>query len=272
MVENKKIFFIGFLAVLYLFSLAAHGADTRAIKAISTVIVNDADWPPFNLRGEGLDKPGIMKEIAQSCFTRMGVHAEYRALPIERMQSEIQQGLLDINFFSYKKEREDFVLFSAEPAFRTGYRPIVLKGSGVSIKQLSDFDRYRLGHTIGLRYSNDFHEYIKQRKQKRTLDETGTVESNLKKLLAKRIDIFVADYSSLLYLADKSRVRDQIEVVDYEVQEADYFLALSKKSPRVADKKAFTVEFDRCLKELKANGSYCTIFARYGLPCPARKS
>jgi polar amino acid transport system substrate-binding protein len=268
MIKTKKWNLFLLITVFCLINRTGYASIGKiAIK----VSINDADWPPFNLRGDGLDQPGIMKEIGNICFKSMGVEVEYRALPIERMQTEIQQGTLDINFFSYKKEREAFVDFSSEPAFRSGYRPIALRGSGITIKRLSDFDPHRLGHTIGFRYSNEFLEYILHRKKKRNLDEATTVESNLKKLLAKRIDIFVAEYNSLLYLAEMMKVRDKIEVLDYQVQEADYFLALSKKSPRVIDREAFTKSFDRCLKDLKASGRYCETLERYGLPCTAHK-
>lgn len=230
--------------------------------------INDATWPPYFYQDRKIgDKPGIAKDILDICLTRMKRKYEYVQLPIERMQNLMQSGEIDINFFSYKKERESFVTFGKELAFINGYHPIVRKDSSITIASLADFDRYKLGHTIGLRYGPEFWDYIQKRKEKDDLDETPSIESNLKKLLAGRIDVFVADASSILILAAEQGVVDRIKILDFPIHQGLYYLSLSKKSPRISQPQAFVRAFDQCLADLKKDGRYCKIFQSYQLPC-----
>lgn len=230
--------------------------------------INDATWPPYFYqdRPSG-SKPGIAKEILDICLNRMKRKYEYVQLPIERMQNLMQSGEIDINFFSYKKERESFVTFGKELAYINGYHPVVRKDSSVTISSLADFDRYKLGHTIGLRYSPEFWDYIQKRKTKDDLDETPSNESNIKKLLAGRIDVFVADSSSILTLAADLGVAERLKILDFPIHHGLYYLSLSKKSPRIHQPQAFIQAFDQCLADLKKDGSYCKIFQTYQLPC-----
>ncbi len=251
-----------YFLILLLFAAPYAIADEPVIR------INDATWPPYFYQDrQSGNKPGIAKDILAICLSRMNRKYEYVQLPIERMQNLMQSGELDINFFSYKKERESFVLFGKELAFITGYRPVVRMDSTITIQSLSDFDKYKLGHTIGFRYSPEFWDYIQKRKKKDDLDETPSIESNIRKLLAGRIDIFVADFSSILTLAADLGLSDRIKILDFPIQDGHYFLSLSKKSPRVSQQKAFVQSFDRCLADLKKDGSYCKIFETYQLPC-----
>jgi ABC-type amino acid transport substrate-binding protein len=248
--------------------LLGSGLAFGAAAPQPTIRINDATWPPYFYqdRAPG-QKAGIAKDIIQICLPRMKRNFEYRQLPIERMQNLMQSGEIDINFYSYKKERESFVTFGKELAFSTEYLPVVRKDADITIRSLADFDRYKLGHTIGLRYGPEFWDYIQKRKRQNDLDETSSNESNLKKLLAGRIDVFVADAASIRTLAADLGLQDRIKVLDFRVYEGAYYLSLSKKSPRVGDHKAFAQEFDHCLADLKKDGTYCRIFETYQLPC-----
>jgi polar amino acid transport system substrate-binding protein len=250
------------LWLLFLFMTPSLRADEAPIR------INDAAWPPYFYQDRPAGgKPGIAKDILDFCLTRMKRKYEYVQLPIERMQNLMQSGEIDINFFSYKKERESFVTFGKELAFITGYHPVVRKDSSITITSLADFDKYKLGHTIGLRYAPEFWDYIQKRKKNDDLDETPSIESNIKKLLAGRIDVFVADSSSILILAAELGIADRLKILDYPIHQGLYYLSLSKKTPRIRQPLAFVQSFDQCLADLKKDGSYCKIFQAYQLPC-----
>ncbi|MDQ3234557.1 MAG: transporter substrate-binding domain-containing protein [Pseudobdellovibrionaceae bacterium] len=103
--------------------------------------INDATWPPYFYQDRPLgSKAGIAKDIIDICLGKMKRKYEYVQLPIERMQHLMQSGEIDINFFSYKKERETFVIFGKELAFASGYRPVVKKDSRITIRSIADFD------------------------------------------------------------------------------------------------------------------------------------
>ncbi|MFO1188091.1 MAG: hypothetical protein U1E97_00490 [Alphaproteobacteria bacterium] len=56
---------------------------------------------------------------------------------------------------------------------------------------------------------------------------------------------------------------DSLKVIEFDVQRADYFVTVSRASPRVGDKAAFVASVDDCIREIKADGRYESILARY---------
>jgi polar amino acid transport system substrate-binding protein len=149
----------------------------------------------------------------------------------------------------------------------SSYRPIVRADSDITIKNISDFDQYRLGHTIGLRYSKEFYDYILKRKAAQKLDESSKEEFNIRKLDAKRIDIFVSTGSTVLYVARRIGLIDKIKILDFDIQKADYFIALSKNSPRIPDRVALINHLEECIQGLRKTDEICGLYQKYDQPC-----
>ncbi len=231
------------------------------------IVINDPEWPPYFFAGRSDHPPGLMKEIFTQCFTRLQIPFEFKHQPIERMQVGMEQGTLDINLFSYKKEREKVVQFGKEVMLTSRYVPIVRADSNYSIKSINDFEPYRLGHTIGLRYSKEFYDYIQKRKAAQKLDESSKEEFNIRKLDAKRIDIFVSTDSTILYVAKRIGLIDKIKLMDFEIQKADYFIAVSKNSPRIPDRTTFITQVEECIRGMRKSGEACSLYQKYEQPC-----
>lgn len=59
----------------------------------------------------------------------------------------------------------------------------------------------------------------------------------------------------------------KIEVLhpsNYDIRTSNYFVTVSKASPRIADKKAFIEQLDDCLRGIKKDGRYAEIVGKYG--------
>ncbi|WP_234996083.1 substrate-binding periplasmic protein [Pseudobacteriovorax antillogorgiicola] len=252
-----------FCSVLAILGFSSFTQPLHASK--QPIIINDSKWPPFFYGVTELK--GLGKEVLHSCLDNMGIPHKFKFHPIKRMRVMMEKGLIDINIYSHKKSREKFLYYGQEPLFVSSYNPIVLKGSGIKINKISDFDKHRLGHQIGLRYSIEYHDYIKKRQKDRSLDEANSIESNLRKLLQKRIDVFVATKSSALLVAKEMGMQDKIEALDYAVQLSKYYVALSRKTSRVTNPKEFLKKVDSCIKNKKNNKEYCKITSKYSLPC-----
>ncbi|WP_141734421.1 substrate-binding periplasmic protein [Oligoflexus tunisiensis] len=260
-----KVLALAFTGLMAFTSLAAAASGIK-----EPVIINDPEWPPYFFAGRPDNPPGMMKEVLTQCFTRLQIPFEFKFQPIERMQVGIEQGTVDINIFSYKEEREKVVDFGKDVMYTSGYRPVIRADSNITIKGIPDFEPYRLGHTIGLRYSKEFYDYILKRKAARRLDESSKEEFNIRKLVAKRIDIFVSTDSTTLYVARRIGLIDKIKLLDYYIQKADYFIAISKKSPRIPDRKVFIGQLEGCIRDLRKSGEICGIYEKYDQPCPAK--
>jgi polar amino acid transport system substrate-binding protein len=238
---------LAFTGLLALSGFAA-GQDKQ-----QPIVINDPEWPPYFFGGRPEHPPGLMKELLSQCLTQMQMPFEFKFQPIERMQVGMEQGTLDINIFSYKKEREKILDFGKEVMLTSRYIPIIRADSGITIKKISDFDQYRLGHTIGLRYSKEFYDYILKRKAANSLDE--------------RIDVFVSTDSTVLWVAKQIGLLNRIKLIDYDIQKADYFISVSRKSPRIPDRKAFIHSLEECIRGMRKSSEICSLYKKYEQPC-----
>ena len=249
--------------------LAALGSKTLYADGIvaSPIIVNDPDWPPFFYGGKNQDKPGFVKELLSSCLQKNSWQYVFKFHPIKRMRLNMEQGNIDINMYSYKQSRESFVHYGKEKVFTSAYVPFVRSDSQVKIEKIKDFDGLKLGHQLGLRYSDEFFAYIEQRRKNGALDPAPSPVSNLRKLVNHRIDVFVGSRAATLSRAKELGLADKVKPLGFTVRESDYFMALSKKSPRVKQSQDFLERMDQCIRKAKKAGEYCAIAEKYSVSC-----
>lgn len=258
---------LALLPVFFLLSLNSW-AVARGMIPRAPIEINFPDFPPYYFKDSQGRRTGVTTDTLTHCLNQINRPFVFVDLPIERMQVGMQEGFIDIHTYSYNKARESFVDFGHEALFRTEYRPFVRADSSISINRLADFDKLRLGHIIGLRYSSEFMDYIEERRKKRTLDEAANTEQNFRKLLAGRIDTFVNAVEPAMYTAHSLGFSHKIKVLDWVAHDGLYFTAVSKNSRHIPDRTVFLQELDACLQEMKKTGAFCSIYQRYGLKCP----
>ncbi len=235
------------------------GEKTRVLN------VNESDWPPYFFAGKPDLPQGFGKELLTLVIPETGYSCRFAFYPVKRMYAYLENGKLDISIFSYKKSRESFVTFGKEPLFTSGYRPIVLANSQITINSLKDFDSLRVGHLAGLKYSRSFLEYIEKREQDNTLITTTLGTSCLRMLLAGMIDIFVDSSDTVLWRAKEMDALDSIKVLDFDIQTKAYFVVVSNQSKVIADRPAFLNQLDQSIQRAKADGRFGALAKRYGI-------
>ncbi len=263
----KTFIFLKVLHLLLIFSSSSGSATETNPPVTEPIIINDPEWPPYFFAGQTHEEPGLMKELLSHCLDQLKIPYRFKYQPIERMQVGFEQGTVDMNIFSYKPEREKIMDFGKLPILVSSYYPIVRQDSTIKIKKIGDFDPLKLGHTIGLRYSKEFYEYIQARKAAKNLDESSKEEFNLRKLDAGRIDIFVSTDTTSRYVAERIGLLDRIKILPFKIQSADYFIALSKASPRIADRPSLIKNLEGCYQKMKKSGEFCQLEKKYHLSC-----
>ena len=258
----KYIWILGFIA-LSLFPFWISGPVGAGENTVLRIIEND--WPPYYFKSKSEHLPGFAREILGHCIPQLGFQPEFTFYPVKRMYAYLEKGELDIALFSYRKSREDLVYFGQEPLFVSGYRPVVRAGSHIRVQSLSDFDALKIGHLAGLKYSKDFYSYIEKRRDAGTLVTSITGDSCMRMLIEGMIDIFVDTENTVKWRAKQMGVTDKIQILPYDIRTREYFVTLSKTTPRIADKVEFLKQLDNCLRTIKTNGKYREIAARYGL-------
>jgi polar amino acid transport system substrate-binding protein len=254
---------------MLLFSILFLGLSFLIISPVPAetkkIIVIENDWPPYYFGRNSFELPGFARELIDNCIGRTGYTADYRFYPVKRMYFYLEKGDIDIALFSYRKSREDLVFYGKEPLFSSGYRPVVRKYSGISIQSLKDFDPLRLGHLAGLRYSPEFFEYVRKRGEEGTLVTTTVENGSLRMLLKGMIDVFVDTRDSVIWRARRMGVTDKIEILDYDIKTSDYFVTISKNSPRIDHPRKVLDILDSCFEEMKTSGLYFEIAGKYGI-------
>jgi len=247
------------LLIISLFLMSSWGwADTT-----TALRVNDNDWPPYFFGGKEGAPQGIGKELLQHCLGKSGHQFQFSFYPINRMHKYMETGQLDINIYSFTRERSEFLLYGKEPLFTAGYRPFVRATETKQIRKLNDFDSLLLGHLHGLRYSKDFRQYMEARRASGQLVIASDTKSLLSLLIHNRIDVFVSITDTIWWQAKSMQLENQIKALDYDVKTSEYFVTLSKQSDRVKSKETFMDKLDNCIRAAKKTGIYQAILNRY---------
>ncbi|MFC1854080.1 substrate-binding periplasmic protein [candidate division CSSED10-310 bacterium] len=239
-------------------------------EELPQLIINDSDWPPYFFAGKADSPKGLGKEILEVCLAKvLENEVIFKYHPIREMWSYLMIGRIDLNVNSYKESREETMLFSHEPIFSAGYKPIVLADSQITINTLKDFDPLNIGHLDGLKYSDWFLEYILNRQTGKSkvpgkIFVVKSADDLISMLLEKKIDVFVEAGDSTFWRAKKMGLAEKMKSLDFEIRTSNYFLTLSKKSNKIKNKQGFLNNFDECLRQFKKDDQYLTILKNYG--------
>ena len=257
------------LHLVFSISLAFVSFYTLADKG--AVRVNDTNWPPYLFSpvqyiGQQTFS-GLAKDVINYCFAKQNQVAKYVPLPVKRTHLYMQNGQLDMAIYSYKKEREQFVLYGKEPLFISSYGFAVRADSAIEIDELSDLTQYRFGHLAGLAHTPHLSELITTMRAEQRVVNGYSLKALFGQLLAKpnRIDILANSKETILWRAKELGLDNKIKVLDYVVTQKPYFITLSKKSSRVKSPYEFLTKMDNCLKDIKQNNIYNEFLNTYGL-------
>ncbi|MBZ9612379.1 substrate-binding periplasmic protein [Rheinheimera maricola] len=238
-----------------------------ALAKAEPLQLNDIDWPPFFFPGQRQPQPGLGKALLNHCLVQLGYSFRYNNLPIKRTHYYMQTGELDITVYSYQAAREDAVVFGSEPLFVSSYGFAVKADSGINISQPADISALKFGHLAGLAHTPELNAVLAPMRVKQQVIESFELNTNLQQLISTppRIDITANSRETLLWRIKNLGLSDKISVLDYELANKPYFIAVSKSSRSINDPTSFISEFDKCILQFKQNGSYGDVAAQYGL-------
>ncbi|MEM1400829.1 MAG: transporter substrate-binding domain-containing protein, partial [Pseudomonadota bacterium] len=165
-----------------------------------TISISTGEYAPFT--GENLPSGGVVNGLVSRVLAEAGLQAEFQYFPWKRALQMARSG--DVAASSYWGERED----------QTGLAmvgPIVLDRNVLFFrrdKPVSEFDNVAdlggivIGVTAGYSYTPAFWAAVESGSI--SVEETDSDETNFRKLLAGRIDAFIADEYVGYYLLDQA--------------------------------------------------------------------
>ena len=135
------------------------------------------------------------------------------------------------------------------------------------------FDKFKLG--LG-KSSTSLSEGLKNIFSKKIIDDKAEVEEvvigySLKAMFAQlladipRFEIMADSKHTFYWEAQKLGISDKVKVLDYNIKNKAYYLTVSKQTENIKEPEEFLAKTDVCLREIKQNGMYHKILARYGI-------
>lgn len=251
----KKSLSILVVMVLVLFAGSAWASQ-------KVVVYGDDGYPPYSY-GEGREVKGIYVDILKEAFSKMeGYDVEIKVLPWKRLLSKLEAGKIVAGFPPYKVASRPWMVYS-EPILQENVVVFGLKSKVEGkTKWPEDFYGLRVGLNHGFSYENLLgHEGAEAVKAgKLTVEEAMDSTTNLRKLVAGRIDIYVND--QLTDISKFASGEDPVVLASTVGGQWGY-LGFSSDNSSFPYADDFRAAFDEAIKEMKNSGKIEEILNNY---------
>ena len=228
------------------------------VKAQSERVVHvvSEPWPPYII-DDGNTKGGIEHQIAQEVFQLMGYSMKYDSLPWKRAIGMVKDGQADAILGIFEtEERKDFLFFPDEALIDIAYFFFTAKEDAFEFKGLESLTNKRVGTILGYHYTDAFGAAENFEKH-----PVLHLDQNFKKLLAKRIDIVVANRHVGMYTAQKMQAIHKIRIADQALSAPQpHYIAFARKP----NAQALSLAFSQTLRGFKQTSRYHEIIQNYG--------
>lgn len=230
-------------------SLMLAGAMSAGAQAAcdKLVLSADPDYPPLHwYDGKAWHGPSI--ELATRILDDLRIPYEVRYVgPWKRVLANATVGKIDlVATLKMQPERERYLDFVRTPALPNPVAVFVGREHTFIFNRWGDLAARKGGIALGNRFGPEFEEFSSAHLR---LEESGTADTNFRKLGLGRIDYFVTGlFTGESYLA-RHKLNDRFMAMRPFVAEDKNYYAFAKNSPCVKYHEAFEAR----LKELVAN-------------------
>lgn len=231
------------------------GCVMSTALAAETVTLVTTEYPPYY--AASLPDKGVVAAITSAAFKKVGYDVTVEFLPWARAVSEVEKGTYDgLLGVWHSAERERFIAYS-DPLIDNEIGLVALKDRNISYKALSELKPYRVGTVRGYANPTSFVE------AGLTTDEANDDLTNLKKLVAGRIDLALIDkgLSDYLIAGQMPDSKGAVVWLDPPVSKIPMFNGFAKNK---AGHEKRTADFARGLAELRASGEFTAIVQKFG--------
>lgn len=240
-----------FVIVLVLSLCFSHPAQARSLHVVTE------PWKPF-VFVEGGQPTGVDFEVVRSVFEHMGIDIHVEFLPWKRCLNMIKEGeadaLLDV---SITADRLAYIHFPEEHLSNSNSNIFYLNNKPLTYHSLADLSGMTIGTQFGYSYSAEF-----DKADNFTKEPVSDIAFNIRKLMAGRIDAFIANR---VFGEQAVRAKGLSNIISFApppISGGNLYIGFSRKRV-TAD---FVRQFDHALQEFKKTPEYATIREQYGLP------
>lgn len=248
---KKTLAYLGIVPAFLAMTASVVCADTLVLAAAHT-------WPTAYLVD---GRPtGMLVDLVTEAYRRAGHSAEVKLMPWARCLREAETGEVDGVFSSFKlPERERFLAFSKEALT---IQVIVFFARRESTERfggdLAAMRDVKIGVITGTSYGEQFDAAVRGGVL-RNVEQTNSIESNLKKLVFGRVDLVASYRNVALDTATRLQLLAQIREISPPLDSVPTYLAFT----RVRDLSKRSEDFDAAMASMKQDGTYDLITRRY---------
>ena len=230
--------------------------------AHSLNIVGDDAYAPYSYK-EGGQFKGIYTDIINQALGRMGEQHSVKGMPWKRGLNSLKGKMVDALYPPYyRPELRPYMAYSIDILDET---PVIFchKDSAAGLKNFpADYQGKVIGRNAGF-VTPVIDEAAKNGIIK--IQEVKGMNTNLQKLVNKRVDCYVNDRLSVLFELKKMKAKgkyDGSSVVETSALPAEQgFLAVHVDAPE--DTKVFIGRFNETIQAMKADGSIQKVIDSY---------
>lgn len=244
-------------------ALALAASFAAGPAAAGTLTIRGDPYCPYNCDA-GSDMPGYMIEIAREVFAAHGIEVVYQTTGWARAIEQARAGEIGAIVGAGTDDAPDFVFGAPLGAWRMGY--VFRAGESFEIAGPDSLEGRVLGGTVDYAYDGGIIEdYIAAHGadpwRVQLLAGEDTLERNLLKLVAGRIDVLAEEITVIDHAIARLGLGADIEVVRTPLVDP-LFIAFS---PARAGSARLSELLDEGVAAMRADGRLAAILKRYGI-------
>ena len=218
-------------------------------------------FPPY-IYAEAGKPAGVLVEVVNEAFTRMGQPIFIEIMPTGRAWNMYVSGVVDGSFtMKMTAERKTTMLFTRVPLVTQDYVFFARKGSGIRFNgDLASVADFRIGSTISLTYGEKFDRAVKSGVIKK-VEPLPTLEQNFRKLLADRVSLVISSRLVALDVLKSMNLLDQVEVAGPPIESLPAYLVFKLD----AEHEEIAKKFDQAMGAMQKDGTIARIYRLHGL-------
>ncbi len=267
------------IVALIVFALAVTGNKAFAAESPSPssapekrVLKFAADqWCPVtcDVQKDRAGKEGIGVDILRAIYEPLGYKVEYELLPWTRAIESAMTGKID-GIIGASHDDAPALMFPKGAFEKITDDFYVRTDSSIEFKDLSSLKGKKIGIIDGYSYSDEVMKLLETSRKKsgmvQVVSGDDAIEQNIRKLMAKRIDVMLETRLAADYTIEKMGVGDRVKFIGGNVDAGGVYVAFSTVPD---DVKNLLSIYEEGLARLESDGSLKKIEAAYGV---AKKS
>ena len=235
------------ISLVLILSVSAASSEKKII------VLGAFEWPPYF--SQKLPAGGFITQITRSAFARVGYQLEVKFLPFARLIQQVKQGEVQgaLGIF-HSPDRAEFMVYT-QLVYNTEVAFFAHREQRIDVTELENLSGYEIGVLRG-GLTEKMLENIGLK-----LSPVNTVDTNLRKLLRKRVDLVASSKLNFQYLLKQYYPKQRTEIITLQPSIKTYgvYNTISKKFAY----QQIIADFNRGLQLLKEDGSYQRILQQH---------